>query len=106
MNNVPEFTYNVVMQTLLGQRHGTMLMKVHGNKIDGFLNILGSRTSFQGELDNNGGCILSGCIKTLVRTIEYAATGRADDEKIDLTLRGQRDIFYINGIACTSAESG
>lgn len=104
VKKVPEFTYDVVMQTLLGQRHGTMLMKVHGNKIDGFLNILGNRTPFQGELDNNGVCILSGCIKTLVRTIEYEATGSADEKEIDLTLHGQRDIFHLNGIAYRSVE--
>lgn len=100
-----EFNYDIVMETSLGQRCGKMMLIINGTKIDGFLNILGNKSPVHGELDDYGGCVLLGSIKTLVRTIEYVATGSADEKKINLTLCGQRDVFHVNGIACTSGRT-
>ena len=94
------------METLLGQRPGRMRLTIKGTKIDGFLNILGNKNPFHGELDDNGAYVLFGRIKTLVRTIEYKATGSADEKRINLTLFGQRDGFHLTGTACTLAEEG
>ncbi|MGN0174535.1 MAG: hypothetical protein ACI39F_08850 [Acutalibacteraceae bacterium] len=92
-----DYKYNVVMKTLLGQKKGTIeLFSVNG-KLTGFLDILGKRNAFEGTISKDGKCKLSGNIITLVQSIPYIATGYADKNKIELTLKCKKYVFNILG---------
>lgn len=104
VDKVLEYVYMVIMHTPLGRKQGAMLLTIHGNKIDGLLDILGNKNAVRGEIDDNGVCKLFGYIKTLVRKIEYTAIGRADESEINLTLQDERNIFHLYGTANTSLK--
>lgn len=92
-----EYTYNIVMQTPLGERDGTIHLNIHNNRVDGCLNILGKENVFIGEISIDGKCILSGSIETIVSTSEYTAEGYMDKKTINLTLYVGEYVFNLSG---------
>lgn len=101
---MPEYTYSIIMDTQLGPKHGTILLKIEGNKIEGNMYILKNEQSIHGELLGGGMCRFYGRIVTLMRILEYTAEGYFDDKKIEFTLHGQRDDFHVSGIASPSEK--
>ena len=93
------YSYKIVMQTPLGPRKGSLYLEISENKVTGYLGLLGNRNSFSGKIDRKGCCKIHGQIITLMRTIEYTGTGHADENSVELTLQGVRDIFYLKGTA-------
>lgn len=99
-----KYEYMVVMQTPLGKKHGTMFLTIRGNRMNGLLDILGNQNAVRGEIDDHGVCKLCGHFMTLVRKIEYTATGHADEREIDLMLQGERNTFHLFGTAKPSLK--
>ena len=98
------YAYRIKMKTPLGEKHGTMLMNINEGTVHGHINIFGNKGSFMGEIHKDGTCRLCGRIITLIRTIEYVADGKAQEETIILTLKGERNTFYISGLACPAGD--
>lgn len=92
-------SYDVIMQTPLGARYGTMTVVVEHSRIDGMLDILKKANPFHGKIDEKGGCQLKGELTTLMRTIAYDATGRITQETLLLKLKGERESFEMSGTA-------
>lgn len=101
-----EYSYKIIMDTQLGSKYGTMLLKIEDNKIEGNMCILANEELIHGEMLGNGMCRLRGRIVTLMRTVEYTAEGYLDDKKIDLILHGERNNFHISGIVSQLEEGG
>lgn len=99
MKGLTDYKYNISMKTKLGQKNGTVELFIKNGSITGFLNILGKRNSFEGTITNDGNCTMNGNIVTLVQSIPYTATGYADNEKIDITLKCKKYNFHIYGNA-------
>ncbi len=99
VKNVLEYTYDIVMNTPLGDKKGIIYLKVDIDRVSGSLNILGKVNNFTGEIYTNGKCHINGTIKTIVSTFEYTAKGYISDETIELSLYGRRNVFNIRGIS-------
>ena len=94
-----EYHYNVVLNTEIGKRNGTMRLSVNGTDIDGFLSLLNKTEPCYGKIENDGRCSLHGKIVTLIKEIGYDATGYMRENEIDLTLISDKNTFRMKGIA-------
>ncbi len=92
-------SYDVIMQTSIGLRYGTMSVTVDNRNISGMLDILKRANPFRGKINEKGECQIRGELTTLMRTIPYSATGRITKEALALRLNGERENFEITGTA-------
>lgn len=97
MKKLADYTYNVSLKTLLGQKNGTIEVFNKDGNLTGYLNILGKHNAFEGSIDNKGHCVIKGNLVTLVQSIPYTAEGHADEKTIDLTLKCKRYSFHLCG---------
>lgn len=98
---MPEWKYDIIMQTQLGERYGTMSAVADDNRLNGTINIFGHSEPFWGVIDKDGNCEIKGKLITLMRTIEYVATGIIRPETVSLLMQGERNVLEINGVSCT-----
>ncbi|MGN1191391.1 MAG: hypothetical protein ACI4S0_01860 [Dorea sp.] len=89
--------YNILMETPIGDRPGTMEVQIEYGQVNGCLNVLEHSETFEGEIDEQGNCCISGKIITLLNTIPYTATGRIETDTLELALKGKKNIFNITG---------
>lgn len=92
--------YAIEMQTPLGIKRGTIKVKIEQNEISGFLDVMNHSEPFRGSIDANGDCEFTGHIITLMRTIEYTASGKMDEDRVSLLIQGERNVFQVTGTAC------
>lgn len=94
-----EKRYVIEMRTPLGIRHGTLKASIMQDRIRGCLELMNHSEPFSGSIDGEGNCEFTGKIITLMRTISYKAAGTIKENKITLTLQGERNTFQITGTA-------
>ena len=92
-----EVAYDVTLNTPIGKRDGTAVLKQDGGEVTGVLKMLGAEKEFKGSIDENGGCQVSGKLKTLGREISYRASGVITGEMLDLTLRAGNFGYVLTG---------
>lgn len=97
---MPKQSYDIVMQTSIGERYGTMIVEWEGEQISGLMEILGHTEVFHGKVDENGNCHIEGKLVSLKRTIPYIAVGKISSSMLQLSLRGERNIFEMAGMPC------
>ena len=95
--------YDVILQTPIGARYGTMTVVVDRNKVDGILDILKKANPFHGTINAKGTCQIKGELTTLIRTIPYDAVGRITKESLALKLNGEQESFEISGTVSAPA---
>lgn len=95
-------SYDVIMRTPIGARHGTMSVTVDHSKINGMLHILKKANPFHGNINENGDCRIQGELTTLMRTIPYEAMGWITQEALALKLTGERESFELSSAAFAS----
>ena len=96
-----ERVYAIKMQTPLDIKHGIIRVKMEQNEIRGFLDVLNHSEPFYGNINPEGYCEFTGRIITLMRTIEYQASGKMDADQIFLTIYGERNVFQVTGVVCS-----
>lgn len=89
--------YSIVMHTPIGGKTGMMTVIFDGSKINGEIELLQQKVPFEGSIYENGKCIISGKIKTLMKTIEYTACGEITLEKLWFNLEGEHTKLKIQG---------
>lgn len=99
-----ETQYSVFMQTPLGRKQGVMTASVNQNVLKGWLDILGHREPFEGTIDPQGICTISGTFITLMRTVSFVATGKITASSVNLQMREERNVFELTGIPCMGRE--
>ncbi|MGN0114182.1 MAG: hypothetical protein ACI396_02530 [Acutalibacteraceae bacterium] len=97
--------YNIVMHTPLGKKYGTLFADVTDNTVSGWLDILKHKERFEGTIDSDGNCTISGTIVTLMRSVKYTATGKMTSTAVALKLQGERNVFELTGVACQKGEN-
>lgn len=93
-----ENSYNILMQTPVGVKYGTITFNVADGKLSGEMNMLNHCEPISGTIDEFGYCHITGQIVTLVRNINFQATGRISNGSLNLSARGERNIFEITGV--------
>jgi len=96
--------YIIAMETPLGSKRGTMYINISPPVLSGQLRILRGTEPLYGVIDEHGFCTLRGKIKTLMREIDYTATGTIGRKIMELTVRGGSNIFQITGTARDGQE--
>lgn len=97
--------YNVTMQAPIGARYGTMAVTIDDSRVDGLLTILKKAAPFHGVIREDGRCLLTGELFTLMRTIPYEAVGWINQNALHLTLTSEKETFELSGNAVTSDRS-
>lgn len=95
--------YVVSLKTNMGKKHGTLSFDCDTG--EGFLNMMANKIPLSGQMGENGQCHLRGELITLMRRIPFIADGIADENAIELTLRGERDTFTLSGW-CSQGGNG
>lgn len=95
-----EYTYNIILQTQLGDKHGKLQLNVQGHIVKGVIEILGNSSPCSGEIDKHGHCSLRGQLKTFMSTIGYSGEGYADSQKVNFELSDSQNRFFMIGEAC------
>lgn len=91
--------YEVVLNTPLGKRKGTLELEIENGKINGTLILFQNQETVNGEIDKNGHCILHGSFSTLMNKFYYEAEGCIRESGLQLTLCGGKSIFQMEGYA-------
>lgn len=89
--------YSILMHTPIGGRAGTLEIQIERNKVRGYLDVLKHSEPFEGNIDENGNCCISGRLITLMNVIPYTATGQIAQDSLDLFLKGGQNVFYVTG---------
>ncbi len=95
-------TYDICMYTLLGKKYGKMFAQISRQKLDGWLEIMNHREAFEGVIDENGNCKISGVFVTLIHSVPYTAAGIISDDTVSLKLWDSRNTFELSGTAVES----
>lgn len=98
--------YKISLKTPIGVRHGTMEVYIHKQKIKGSITLLGHKNPIYGIIDSTGSCTIVGQLTTLVRNINYTAVGKITDTVVELSLKGERNVFKITGTVEEKEEKG
>lgn len=98
-------SYRIQMHTPLGRRAGTLDVQFEKDKVRGFMNVLAHREPFEGSIDENGNCRITGTLVTLMSTIPYTASGQITPEGLELSLKGGRNLFPITGSVLRDTET-
>ena len=101
-------TYDVVLSTELGPRYGVLQADQSHGQLTGTLRMFSECHAFSGTCSEAGECRLEGDMRTLLRDIHYTASGRMDEQSLDLTLKGleERDQYRLTGLAVSNADCG
>ena len=91
--------YDVVLETSVGKRIGTMDVNNDCDLISGELHILKQAEPFTGKVDDAGKCRIQGNLSTLMRRIPYFAVGKITDQ-VDLELNCGKETFRLVGKQC------
>lgn len=92
--------FNVCMNTPIGVRVGHMTVLRILDTVTGHLDILKHSEPFEGTIDSDGNCKIFGKIITLMRTINYEATGKITPDSLELSITDDRHILKIIGTPC------
>lgn len=94
-----ERKYLINMHTPIGVRRGVLFATIKQDRISGTINILERTEAFEGIIEEDGHCVIKGNIISLMKTIEYVATGRFTEDDVSLRLKDKKSTFMIYGVA-------
>ena len=99
MNELNSTEYDIRMKTPVGIRLGHMTVRRCVDALSGYLDILRHSEPFEGTIDSDGNCKLFGKMITLMRTVNYEATGKITPDSLSLSFIDGRHVLKITGTA-------
>ena len=93
------YDYDIVVETELGERHGSLALREEAGGCCGTLHLLRADNEVRGEISTGGQVRLAGKLHTLLQNIPFTASGRLDPQRIALTLRYGRRELMLRGVA-------
>lgn len=97
MNEKYSTVYDIQMKTPIGIRLGRMTVHKNFDRVNGCLDILNHSEVFEGIIDINGNCDIVGKIITLMKTINYKASGKITSDGLNLFIKDRHYVFEITG---------
>lgn len=94
-----QYFYEITMVTPAGIRYGSLQLNVNQYDVSGYLEILNHRNSISGKILKNGQCEFTGVLVSLMRKLQYTATGSFDSHSIQLTLKEEKNSYQLCGTA-------
>lgn len=90
--------YDVRLVTSIGTKGGKIFLIKNGKDVSGTFFVINEENKFTGFETEDGLLEIDGVIKTKYKTVNYHATGKADDEKIALSIKTKNDKYTLYGI--------
>lgn len=90
--------YEVRLVTPLGTKDGTISLSKKEKKVSGTFSVMHEVNKFSGVETDDGVLEIDGVIKTKYKIVAYHAAGKADNEKIALSLKTKTDRYTLYGI--------
>ncbi len=90
-------TYRVTLITPFGPQNGTVTLTDRGGALNGSIHALGNASSFKNGKINGGAFEFSGILDTGFFHIKYAASGTAEGNSLDGTVKTDLGTFQIHG---------
>lgn len=91
--------YNISMQTPIGKKYGTLTVSKDDGVLTGELGVMNHSEPFHGTIDSDGVCHIEGTIVTLLRTVNYTATGSINEDGVRLFVVAANHTFEVTGEA-------
>lgn len=92
-----ERKYHLVLHTDIGERIGKMVVSVTESKLKGTIYMFGKENSFDGTIDSNGSCRISGTLTTLKNKVNFIANGYMKPSDMLLTLKYKAKTYFLKG---------
>lgn len=94
-----DYNYDIVVDTELGERRGSLALRAQEQNCRGTLHLLRADNEVSGEILDGGEVRLAGKLRTLLHSIPFTAHGWLDAQKIALTLCYGHRRLSIRGTA-------
>ena len=89
--------YNVSLNTPLGAINGTITLICNGNNVQGIIETMGMKNSFNGSKIYNDKCKFTGSLNTPIGNITYNATCSISNDVLTLEASTPQGNFKITG---------
>lgn len=89
--------YDIVLSAPIGDKKGTLEAEIDGERLEGRLIIMRNENYFCGTIGENGGCEISGRIKTLTGNVAYIGKGRLGGGSLALVLDTGKRKLVVTG---------
>ena len=88
--------YDIVSDTPLGSREGTLELESDGERLVARVVMMGMQQGAEGTVDGNG-FTLAGETRVMLRRFEYEARGRVSGDQLEATLHALDQDFAVRG---------
>lgn len=102
---MPEYNYDVVLHTPLGDKTGKLTLRIEPPTLRGIFTFLGHALPCSGRIDRRGRCTLRGQIMTFMSVIDYFGSGYADSGRVDIKLSDRESRFRMTGTTAAAEAS-
>lgn len=89
--------YEICLNTSLGKRKGTLQLNISDNDISGYIFLFNNKEPFTGKIDKNGTCQIEGKFVTILNEFIFTATGKIQEDTIQLALKTKSREFTVDG---------
>lgn len=90
--------YKSSLNTPMGAINGTITLMSRGNNVEGIIETMGMKNTFNGLRVNENQCKFSGKFNTPLGNIEYTAICIVNNNNLELTANTNKGNFTITGI--------
>lgn len=96
MNKQKHLKYNIVLNTTIGNKIGTLTAKIADDTIECVIIVMKNENYFSGVINSYGKFKIHGRLKTLANNINCKGEGYLDDSTITFTLNAEgRNLIVI-----------
>ena len=90
-------TYNVALNTPMGPINGNITLITNGNNVQGIIETMGMRSSFNGNKISNDKCRFDGAVNSPFGKINYNATCSVFENNLELDANTGQGTIKIVG---------
>lgn len=90
-------TYNTSLDTPMGKINGMITLVTNGNSVQGIIEVMGSKSSFNGVKVSNDKCTFNGNIKTPIGAIDYKSICTVIGDILNMEISLPQGRFTMTG---------
>ena len=99
-----ERIFQITMKVPLGERPGKMRWEEEGGSLSGFLEIMGHKNPFSGQMSSEKIIKIEGTLVTLIRNIPFSAEGMIENGHLKMAITEVRHTYSLEGVEITNNE--
>lgn len=89
-----QWSYDIVMETPMGPRYGSIRLNENQGELVGTIRILQHENAVKGQIDAAGHCRIGGTLLALMYTVTFCAIGTAGKDGLQLELSTAENWHY------------